>query len=195
MIIEIENTLLSSDVIEENFVCNLQACKGNCCVEGDSGAPLEDEEIPILKGVYPVVKKYMTREGIAEVEKRAVYVIDFEGDKVTPTLGTEECVFFCREDNITYCAIEKAFMKGEINFKKPISCHLYPIRIKKYKRFDGINYDRQDMCKDACSLGAKLQVPVYKFLKEPLIRKYGKKWYAELSQVALTYQQEMEGKK
>ncbi len=191
MIIEIGKTLISSDIIEEKFVCDLQACKGNCCVEGDSGAPLEDEEIEILKEIYPIVKPYMTPEGIAVVEEQGVSVVDFEGDNVTPTLGTEECVFFCRKNGITYCAIEKAYMDGKINFPKPISCHLYPIRIKKYQNFDGLNYDRQDMCKAACVLGEKLQVPVYQFLKEPLIRHYGEEWYAELDDAAKAYNNEL----
>lgn len=194
MIIEIGKTLISSDVVEEKFVCDLQACKGNCCVEGDSGAPLEDEEVSILEEIYPIVKSYMTPEGIEEVEKQGIFVIDFEGDKVTPTLGTEECAYYCREDGITFCAIEKAYLDKKIDFKKPISCHLYPIRVKKYKKFDGLNYDIQEMCKAACSLGKKLKVPVYKFLKEPLIRHYGKEWYSELEQAAIAYLNELEKK-
>ena len=194
MIIEIGKTLISSEIIDEQFVCDLDACKGICCVEGDSGAPLEDSELSILEDVYPVVKKYLSPEGITEIEKQGVFVIDIDGDKVTPTINNLECAFFYRKEGTTFCAIEQAYLNGEIDFKKPISCHLYPIRINKYAKFDGVNYDEQPMCNAACTLGKKLKVPVFKFLKEPLIRKYGDDWYADLESVVNLYLTEKDNK-
>ena len=183
--IEIENTLISDDLLERRFVCDLNACKGECCVAGDSGAPLEKEEEEIIREILPLVKPYMNAEGIAEVEKSGVAVIDSDGDLVTPLVdGVKHCAFVIFENSIAKCAIEKAFYDGKVGFKKPISCHLYPVRISKYKNFDAVNYQEWEVCKPACSCGAKLDVPLYKFLKEPLIRKYGKDWYKQLELVA-----------
>lgn len=178
----IGNTVISDDIKEQFFVCNLEKCKGACCVEGDAGAPLEDEETKILEEIYPVIKDYLTEEGRKVIETQGTWVIDQDGDKGTPTIGNNrECAYaLYDEKGILKCGIEQAYLDGKTTFKKPISCHLYPIRIQKYDQFDAINYDRWDICSPACSLGKELGVPLYKFLKEPLIRKYGESWYNEL---------------
>lgn len=183
--IAIDKTLVSDDLLDRKFVCDLVACKGECCVAGDSGAPLEPEEEAILKSILPEVIPYMNKEGIKEIKKSGVALIDSDGDLVTPLVdGVKHCAFVIFEDSIAKCAIEKAYYDGKIKFKKPVSCHLYPVRITKYKEFDAVNYQEWDVCKPACSCGEKLGVPVYKFLKEPLIRKYGKVWYKQLELVA-----------
>ncbi len=182
--IQIDRTIVSLDIIEKQFVCDLSKCKGMCCVYGQSGAPLEDQEIPILEEIYPHVKPYMTQEGIAVVEESGVYVTDFDDDKVTPLVGVEDCVYACSENGVIYCAIEKAYLHHEINFRKPISCHLYPIRITKYSDFEAINYHQWDICHGALRLGKQTGTPLYVFLKEPLIRKYGSEWYEQLCYVA-----------
>jgi hypothetical protein len=181
--IEIQHTLVHEDVVEESFVCNLNRCKGACCVEGDSGAPLEKNELAILEEIYPALKPYMTEKGIQAVEEAGTWVKDFEGDYTTPCVdGNKECAYLMWENGISKCAIEKAYEDGKVNWKKPISCHLYPIRITAYPEFDVLHYDRWNICSSACSLGKELKVPVYKFLKEPLIRKYGEDWYRELEE-------------
>ncbi|HLT08893.1 MAG TPA: DUF3109 family protein [Cyclobacteriaceae bacterium] len=176
--------VLSDDVKENFFVCDLEKCKGACCVEGDAGAPLEEEEIGILDEIYPQVKSYLTEEGIETIERQGTWVYDQDGDKVTPTIGDNGACAYALTDErgILKCGIEQAYREGKVAFKKPISCHLYPIRITKYDDFEALNYDRWDICDAACALGGSLGVPIYKFLKEPLIRKYGEDWYAELVQ-------------
>ncbi len=176
--------VLSDDVKENFFVCDLEKCKGACCVEGDAGAPLEEEEIGILDEIYPQIKSYLTEEGIETIERQGTWVYDQDGDKVTPTIGDNGACAYALTDErgILKCGIEQAYREGKVAFKKPISCHLYPIRITKYDDFEALNYDRWDICDAACALGGSLGVPIYKFLKEPLIRKYGEDWYAELVQ-------------
>ena len=176
------NAVLSDDIKENFFVCNLEACKGACCVEGDSGAPLEDEETKILEDIYPLVKDYITAEGRAVIEAQGTWVIDADGDKVTPTLGANrECAYALYDERgILKCGIEQAYLAGKTSWKKPISCHLYPIRVTKYDQYDALNYNRWHICDPACQLGKSLQVPLYAFLKEALVRKYGEAWYAEL---------------
>lgn len=180
--IAINKTLISEDLLDKKFVCDLNACKGACCVAGDSGAPLEKEELAILDSIVEKVKPYMVKKGIKAIEKYGSYVIDGDGDNTTTLVSPgAECAFvFFDKDKIAKCAIEQAFYDGKINWKKPISCHLYPVRITKHKEYDAVNYDKWDVCKPACECGAKLDVPVYKFLKEPLIRKYGKEWFKQL---------------
>jgi hypothetical protein len=165
-------------------VCDLNSCKGSCCVDGDSGAPLLEEEIKILEESYEKVKPYMTKKGIIEVEKYGVAVYDDDGDLTTPLVNNKECAFASFENGVAKCTIEKAHTDGEINFKKPISCHLFPIRIKEYHDFDAVNYEEIKICKAACANGIKLEVPVYVFLKESLVRKYGEDWYKELLEAA-----------
>ena len=174
--IAIEKTLISEDLLDKKFVCDLNACKGACCVAGDSGAPLDKDELPILDAIVDKIKPYMVKKGINAIEKYGAYVIDGDGDYTTTLVSAgAECAFvFFDDNNIAKCAIEQAYYDGKIDWKKPISCHLYPIRITKHKAYDAVNYDKWSICKPACDCGAKLDVPVYKFLKEPLIRKYGK---------------------
>jgi len=178
----IGDVVLSDDIKENFFVCDLEACKGACCVEGDSGAPLEDEETKILEDIYPLVKDYITAEGRKVIEAQGTWVIDSDGDKVTPTLGANrECAYALYDERgIMKCGIEQAYLDGKVSWKKPISCHLYPIRVTKYDQYDALNYNRWHICDPACQLGKSLQVPLYKFLKEALVRKYGATWYAEL---------------
>lgn len=187
--IALGHTLISEDIFDKKFVCDLNACKGECCVSGDSGAPLNKKELKTLDKIYPEVKPYMNAKGIAAVEKQGTYVLDSDGDYTT-TLVSEgaECAFvYFDEKNIAKCAIEKAYMDGKIDWKKPISCHLYPIRISEYKEYDAVNYHSWHICKPACECGQQLNVPVFKFLRDPLIRKYGENWYEELEQVYTAY--------
>lgn len=179
--IVVDNTILSDDIKENFFVCNLQKCKGACCIEGDLGAPLADGELQILEEIFDEVKPYMTTQGIEAVETQGKYIKDFEGDFSTPIVAGGACAYAVREPGgILKCAIEQAYLQGKVNFKKPISCHLYPIRITQYDEFDAVNYHRWDICDPACSLGKELHVPLYIFLKEPLVRKYGLPWYEKL---------------
>jgi hypothetical protein len=184
--ISIDKTLVSDEVLSEQFVCDLQKCKGACCVEGDAGAPLEKEEVSILKQEYPKFKSYLREEGIAAVEKQGTHVIDpVDGEPVTPLVNGAECAYVVfDEKGTTLCGIEKAWRDGKTDFRKPVSCHLYPIRIQRYKSFDAVNYHQWQICAPACDLGKELKVPVYRFAKEALLRKYGEKWYTELETVA-----------
>ncbi len=182
--IEIGDTLVSIDIIEKKFECNIMKCKGQCCVDGDSGAPLENDEILKIKKVYRKVLPFMRSEGIKAIKEQGCYVIDYDGDKVTPLVNKGECAYAIFENGIALCAFEKAFNEGVIDFQKPISCHLYPIRISKLKTHSALNYDIWDICNSACKLGAKSKPAIYQFLKEPLIRKFGKEWYKELQLVA-----------
>ncbi|HNP49534.1 MAG TPA: DUF3109 family protein [Bacteroidia bacterium] len=178
----IGNTLISEELLEKHFVCDLNACKGACCVKGDYGAPLEDDELDKLDEVYEKVKPYLPETGITAIEKQGKYLLYEKKEWVTPLVKGKECAYTVFEDGVAKCGIEKAYYDGKIKWKKPISCHLYPIRITKNKKtgIEALNYDRWSICKAACKLGDQLKVPVFKFLKESLTRKYGKKWYAEL---------------
>lgn len=179
--IEIDKTLIADDVTERKFVCDLNACKGACCIEGDSGAPLEEDELEILDEVYDHVKPYMRPEGIAAIDKEGLYTVDWDQEYVTPLVNGKECAFVTFDDTDTAkCAIEQAYLDGKIKWKKPISCHLYPIRVKKLKEYDALNYDKWEICEPACACGSELNVKVYRFLKEPLIRKYGEEWFEKL---------------
>lgn len=183
--IEIENVLVSDEVLDKNFVCDLDKCKGACCVEGDLGAPIALDEVEIMEDIYEKVVPYLTPEGKALIEQEGVVVEDFEGDLVTPTISGRECAYAVYDENrVLKCAIELAHLDGKIEFKKPISCHLYPIRVTKLNKGEAVNYDSWSICSDACVLGDELKVPVYKFLKDPLIRKYGKTWYEKLEREA-----------
>ena len=177
--ISIDNTLLSDELFEEKFVCDLNACKGECCISGESGAPLDLDELPLIEGVLDKVKPYLNKKGLKAIEKHGAFVLDSDGDYTTTLVGKEkECAFVVFDENkIAKCAIEMAHKDGVIDWQKPISCHLYPIRVTPHKTYDALNYHRWKICKDACACGMKLNVPVFKFLKTPLIRKYGKAWY------------------
>jgi hypothetical protein len=184
--IAIDHVLLSDDVVEQQFVCDLTRCKGGCCVDGDCGAPLTEEETTILADIYPKIKSYLPAEYVAEIEKQGTHVMDDEYGYVTPTVNGGVCVYAYTDDaGIVKCAIEKAHKEGVVDFQKPISCHLYPIRIKEGDGYEMVNYEpRKVLCRPACKLGKKLQVPVYQFLKGPLIRKYGEEFYEALEAVA-----------
>jgi Protein of unknown function (DUF3109) len=181
----IDNVLISDEVVEKQFVCDLAACKGGCCVDGDAGAPLEENELEILEEIYGKVKTYLNKESIAEIEKRGLHVYEKEYGHVTPTINHKICVYGVVENGIVKCGIEKAYNDGKINFKKPISCHLYPIRIESKTIYDAVNYEpREILCKPACRLGKRLKVPVYQFLKEAIIRKYGQGFFDMLDKMA-----------
>ena len=191
--IQIDDKLISEDLFSEEFVCNLAKCKGICCVEGDAGAPLDEDETKILDEIYPKIKSYLRPEGIEAIEKQGTYTLDFEGDLVTPLVNNAECAYVIfDEKGYTKCAIEKAYEDGVIDWQKPISCHLYPIRITEYSNFSAINYHEWDICSDACTLGKELGVKVYQFLKKPLIRKYGEEFYQTLSEAAEEWEKEFE---
>ena len=189
--IQIDDKLISEDLFSEEFVCNLAKCKGICCVEGDAGAPLDEDETKILDEIYPKIKPYLRPEGIQAIEEQGTYTLDFEGDLVTPLVNNAECAYVIfDEKGYTKCAIEKAYEDGVIDWQKPISCHLYPIRITEYSNFSAINYHEWDICSDACTLGKELGVKVYQFLKKPLIRKYGEEFYQTLSEAAEEWEKE-----
>ncbi|MFD0863003.1 DUF3109 family protein [Sungkyunkwania multivorans] len=182
---QLGKTIVSEDIIDKEFVCNLSACKGACCVEGAAGAPLEEEETAILKEIYPKVKPFLRKEGIQAIEKDGVFVKGHDGDWETTLVEGEECAYVTFDDKgIAKCGIEEAYNAGEVPWKKPISCHLYPVRIQQYSQFAAVNYHKWQICDDACTLGKELQVPVYKFVKEALIRKFGEDWYSELEKIA-----------
>ena len=184
MIIEIGKILVSSDLLEKQFVCDLNACKGACCVEGDDGAPINQDEIDLLEEHLDAVKPYMNQAGIDVVDEQGVFYMDRFNEPVTSLVNDKDCAFVTLDNNgITKCGIEQAHREGKIPFNKPISCHLYPIRVSKFSTFESLNYDRWSICDPACSLGEQLQVPVYKFLKEPIIRAYGHSFFTELENV------------
>lgn len=181
MIYEIEGKLVSGEVFEKKFVCDLNACKGACCIEGDAGAPLSEEEASLLDDIYEDVKPFMRAEGIDAVEKEGTYVVDGDSELVTTLVNGAECAYVVFDDkNIAKCAIEDAFNAGKVDFKKPISCHLYPIRVGNLSAGEALNYDKWKICEPACACGSELNVPVYAFLKEPLIRKFGEEFYKQL---------------
>jgi len=179
--ITVGNAILTDDIADKLFVCNIEKCKGECCEAGDLGAPLDREELPILEEIYEAVKPFLSKAGIRAIEAQGKYVLDVDNEFSTPMVKGEACAYAVKEKNgVWACGIEKAHLAGKIDFKKPISCHLYPIRITKYDDFEALNYHRWDICSPACSLGEALGVPVYRFLKDALTRKYGQEWYAAL---------------
>jgi Fe-S-cluster containining protein len=182
----IGQTLVSEDLFEKQFVCDLNACKGACCIEGESGAPLEKEELLLIEEQLEAVRPYMRKEGLEVLDREGHYTVDSDGDFVTTLVGNHgECVFVNFDDKgIAKCALEQAFLDGKTAWKKPISCHLYPVRLAKLTEYVAVNYHRWQVCEPACACGKSLQVPVYRFLKEPLIRQFGEAWYAELEEVA-----------
>ncbi len=181
--IQVEKILVSDDVINEAFACDLQKCKGACCVEGDLGAPLTEEELFLIEEVIDLVKPYLSDEAIGVLEKEGGYLLDEDGEYSTTTINGKECAFaFYDEQGILKCSIEQAHRAGETDFFKPVSCHLYPVRISKLSEVEALNYDRWHICSPACDLGKELKLPVYKFLKDALIRKYGEDWYRKLEE-------------
>lgn len=184
---QIGKTIVSEEVLAKEFVCNLSACKGQCCIDGDAGAPLDEEETNVLNEIFDRVKPYMRPEGVKAIDKQGTSVIGEDGEYETPLINGGECAYVIFENGMALCAIEKAYIEGKTHWKKPISCHLYPIRIKEFSSFSAVNYHKWHICSDACKLGKELEVPVYKFLKDPLTRKFGAEWYSELEEVAREY--------
>lgn len=179
--IQIDDAIVALDIIEENFLCDLSACMGECCVEGESGAPLEKEEVAVLEEILPLVWDDLSPEAQKVIQKTGVAYKDTDGEMVTSIVNGKDCVFtYYDEKGICKCAIEKAHKEGKTDFYKPISCHLYPIRLQKYRDFTAVNYHRWSVCKAAVALGNKEGLKIYQFLKTPLIRKFGEVWYNEL---------------
>ena len=179
--IEIDDKIVSSDLLRECFACDLSKCKGICCVEGDAGAPLELDEVDLLEEEYENYAPYMTEEGRQEVERQGFMVVDSDGDYTTPLVNNAECAYAFSENGVTFCAIERAYREGKCSFLKPISCHLYPIRVKQFSNGSyGLNYHRWSVCRDAVECGKKIGLPVYNALKEPIIRRFGEEFYKAL---------------
>ncbi|NEQ48712.1 MAG: DUF3109 family protein [Leptolyngbya sp. SIO3F4] len=182
--IEVGRALIHPDLLQEKFVCDLAACKGACCVEGDAGAPLEEEELALLDENQENIRPFLRPEGIAALEAQGNYIRDIDGEWVTPLVDGKECAYTTFDtDGTAHCGIEQAHRAGATDFRKPLSCHLYPVRIQTYRDFDAVNYDRWDICKPACACGSELNVKVFRFVKDALIRKYGGEWYAELETI------------
>lgn len=182
--VQIDDVIISLDVFEKKFICDVPKCKGCCCVEGESGAPLSDKEANLLEEIYSIIEPYILENAKLEIEKQGKWVIDADGDKVTPIINGAECVYtYFEEDGTVKCAIEKAFNEEKIDFKKPISCHLYPIRMQQYKKYRGMNYHYWPICAPARDLGNTIGTPVYKFLKEPILREFGQAFYNEMEDV------------
>ncbi len=187
----LENTIVSEDILEKNFICNLSACKGACCIEGDSGAPITQDELEILEAELENIKPYLTPVSLEAIKTQNFWEKDTDGDLVTTCLPTGECNFSLRDEaGMLKCGIEQAYRDGKASIQKPLSCHLYPIRISNVGEFEALNYHRWDICKPACKLGEEHQVAVYQFLKEPLIRKFGADWYNELDEIAKQWKAE-----
>jgi hypothetical protein len=183
-VFQIGKTLVSREIFEQKFVCDLTSCKGACCVEGESGAPLEQGEAEQIAADYEKIKPFMRPEGIEAVDQQGIAVRDTDGDWVTPLIAGKECAFVqFDEQGVAKCSIEAAWREGKTSFRKPVSCHLYPIRIKSYGNHDSINYDRIEICNPACRLGAALKISVFRFVREALERKYGTEWVVEAGKV------------
>lgn len=187
--IEFRNVLISDEIIDKHFVCDLNKCKGACCVEGDLGAPLTLEETKILEENYDKIEPYLTPEGKKAIEEQGKFIEDWEEEFSTTTIDEKECAYAYYDDKkLLKCGIEDAWKDGKIDFQKPISCHLYPVRERKLSQFIALNYDYWDICNDACSLGMATRTPIYVFVKGALIRRFGNEWYEEFEKVAEEYQ-------
>lgn len=183
--IEIDGKVVSLDVLDQYFSCDLSKCKGACCVEGDAGAPVLEAEKEILLAIWPKVKPHLPTDGVQAIEEQGVWVADpNDGEAVTPLVEGKHCAYTIFERGTAWCGIEKAWRAGEIDFQKPLSCHLYPIRIQRYPDFEAVNYERWHICKPACSCGAKQKTAVYAFCKSALVRAYGEEWYKKLKMAA-----------
>ena len=189
--IQIRDTILSRDIFEVTFICDLSKCKGICCVEGDSGAPLEESEKEQIEEILPLIWDDLSPEAQDLIKKQGIAYIDYDGELVTSIIKGRECVFTYLDENGVYkCAIDKAYREGRISVQKPISCHLYPIRLQKFTDFTALNYNKWSVCKSALKLGKKEGVEIFHFLKEPLIRKFGQAWYDEVCEAAKLLKEE-----
>lgn len=190
--IEIDDKIVSLDLLRECFLCDLQRCKGLCCVEGNAGAPLEAEEVAMLEAEYGHYRPYLTGEGIAAIEQQGFMVPDEEGDRTTPLVNGAQCAYAYTENGVTLCAVERAYREGRCGFRKPISCHLYPIRVVRFSNgMLGLNYHRWEVCRPAVACGRRAGIPVYKALREPIIRRFGEEFYKAL-EAAEEYLREQE---
>jgi hypothetical protein len=182
---QLGKTIVSEEIIEKEFVCNLNACKGACCVEGEAGAPLEEQELDELRDNFEKIRPYLEEKGLQAIQEQGLFTTNELGEHETPLIDGKDCAYVIHDErNHALCGIEEAYNQGVVQFKKPISCHLYPVRIRQYSEFAAINYHKWEICDDACTLGSELQVPVYQFVKQALIRKFGEQWFRELEEVA-----------
>jgi len=193
--IQIQQTLLSDEIFEEQFICDLCKCKGQCCVDGESGAPLTHEEYEQINNILPVIRHMLSPEAQALISEQGIAYTDVDGELVTSIINGEECVFtWFDEDGVCKCAIDTAYREGLTDVQKPLSCHLYPIRLTEYADFTAVNYHRWSVCKPAVKLGRKEGLPIYRFLREPLIRRFGEVWYKEVCEAAsLIHSQKKKG--
>ena len=183
--IQIQQTLISDDIFEEEFICDLCRCKGQCCIDGESGAPITKEEYTEINEILPEIWDDLSPKAQELINEQGIAYTDYDGELVTSIIKGEECVFtFFDENGVCKCAIDNAYREGRISVQKPISCHLYPIRLKEYEEFTAVNYNRWSICEPAVDLGRKNGVALYRFLKEPLIRKFGEDWYNEVCEAA-----------
>lgn len=179
--LEIENTLVSTAVLEALFICDIAACQGACCVEGDAGAPLEEDELDVLNEIYPKLEPFLREEGKAAIESQGKYLKDEEGDWVTPLVNNRECAYAIFDEcGVASCGIEKAYEAGEVDFRKPISCHLYPVRLSKVGEYIALNYHQWNLCSSACKKGEDESLSLVDFAKTALVRKFGEQWYEQL---------------
>jgi hypothetical protein len=178
--LRIGDTIFSFDILEKRFKCNLPSCFGNCCRYGDSGAPLLSSEVKILNEIWPVVKPYLRPQGIRVIEEKGTSTIDTDNEIVTPLISNEECAYTILNGNIYMCGLEKAWSESKTGFQKPLSCHLFPVRVKQFSGFTAVNYQELAICSSACEKGREDGIYIYEFLKQPLIRAFGKEMYNEL---------------
>jgi len=185
--LQIDDTIVSLALIEKKFSCDLSICKGSCCRYGDTGAPLTAEEAAILNRIWPLLRSWLRPEGISSIEKEGTSMKDTEGELVTPLVNNEECVYAIMEDDVYKCGIETAFNAGAVDFRKPLSCHLFPVRIKQYRDFRAVNYEEWPICKPGVAAGIQKDTELCIFLGEPLVRAFGKEWYEKLLWAAGEY--------
>ena len=187
----IDDKIVSLDLLRDRFCCDLAQCKGICCVEGNAGAPLEAEEIDQLEQASEAYKPYLKPEGIEAIERQGFMVVDSDGDYTTPLINDAECAYSFQENGITFCAIERAYKEGRTSFLKPISCHLYPIRLSVFSNGSvGLNYHRWDVCSAALTLGKKKGIPIYQAVRKALIRRFGEEFYHQLEEADRLLQEE-----
>lgn len=185
--LQIEDTIVSLSLIEKKFVCDLSACKGSCCRYGDTGAPVTADEAAALERIRADLWPFLRSEGKRAIEMQGTSLRDFEGELVTPLIGNEECAYTVMDDDVYKCGIETAFNTGAVDFRKPLSCHLFPVRVKQYSTFRAVNYEEWPICKPGADCGTEKNVELYLFLREPLIRAFGQEWYDGLHWAAGEY--------
>ncbi|MGD1998705.1 MAG: DUF3109 family protein [Flavobacteriaceae bacterium] len=185
---QLDNTLISEELLEKHFCCDLNACKGACCVAGEAGAPLEKEEVSILENLYPKIAPFLNHAGRKAIHQHGTSISASDGSLETPLVDGKECAYTTFDSQgVAHCGIEQAYQAGEIDWQKPISCHLYPVRVQHYSAFTAVNYHRWQICHAACDLGQKNKIPIYQFVKNALVRKFGQEWFDALEQTAQNY--------